>query len=250
MNKKLRHSSLYHHNVILYCLLELFRRANRRIRGNVDDISARIDASFDADLEVIFAQIGSNDGGHGDPIAEIIKQRPRWRGIFVEPVPYALEKLKINYGNEDRFIFENVAISTAHETRPFYYVSRDAETDLNGNLPPWYDQLGSFNPDHISNHLNGILEPYKVVTEINCMPLSALFSRHQVNRLDLLHIDTEGFDFEVLKQLDLQKFSPKIILYEHKHLGLKDRLAAENILHKAGYQLTVYHADTLAILTS
>lgn len=217
--------------------------------GLVDAIPARIAATFDADEEVVFVQIGSNDGAHGDPIAEIIKQRLHWRGIFVEPVPYALDKLKINYGNDDRFIFENAAISTAHETRPFYYVSKQAETDLKGNLPPWYDQLGSFNPDHIGNHLNGILEPYKLTAEIECIPLEALFSKHQVTRLDLLHIDTEGFDFEVLKQLDLKKYSPKIILYEHKHLGEKNRLAAERTLIRAGYKLSVYYADTLAIFT-
>jgi hypothetical protein len=40
-----------------------------------------------------------------------------------------------------------------------------------------------------------------------------LFERHSLNAIDLLHIDTEGADFKVLSQLNLNKYRPKVILH-------------------------------------
>ncbi len=46
-------------------------------------------------------------------------------------------------------------------------------------------------------------------------------NKHNVQEIDILHIDTEGFDYNVLSQIDFIKHKPYIILYENKHLRLK-----------------------------
>ena len=113
----------------------------------------------------IFFQVGSNDGKQGDPLHDIIVNSKNWKGIFIEPVSFLFERLKNNYGNYDRFIFEKQAISTSKSIAEFYYVSERAKIELGNELPYWYDQLGSFNKNHILKYLNGLLEPYIVTVK-------------------------------------------------------------------------------------
>ena len=212
--------------------------------------SEYLDNIFPLNAPVTFAQIGANDGLHGDPLNRHIKQRSNWQGLFVEPVPYAFVRLQKNYGSNPKFKFAQSAINAEKTQRTFYYVSEKAKAALGKELPPWYDQLGSFDKEHILKHLDGKLEPYIVSAELNCMPLQDIFDEHQVTHLDLVHIDTEGFDFEVLKQLDLSRYQPTAVLYEHKHLNLGDQTAAQNLLKAAGYEIKVFGNDTLATKTN
>jgi hypothetical protein len=62
--------------------------------------------------ELSVVVIGANDGPSTDPVFPLLQKHPRWRGAFVEPVPYLFEKLTKSYGVADRFIFVNAAISS------------------------------------------------------------------------------------------------------------------------------------------
>lgn len=197
---------------------------------------------------VRFLQVGSNDGRFGDPIAPLIQAHNDWEGIFVEPVPYAFEGLKRHYGEEQRFTFEKLAVGEGFEEKPFYYVSEQAKMALGSSLPPWYDQLGSFQRAHIVKHLDGVLEPYIVEEKIECVPLSYILEKNDVQRIDLLHIDTEGFDYRVLRQFDIERFRPRVILFEHKHLQAAELRSAYERLLNNRYRIRVLNGDTLAVL--
>jgi FkbM family methyltransferase len=197
--------------------------------------------------QVFFVQVGSNDGRHGDPLNPLVQRHRNWRGIFIEPVGYLFERLKETYKDSDRFVFEQVAIGATEGTERFYYVSPEAKEAI-PDLPDWHDQLGSFNKSHILHHLNGRLEPFIVEQEIQSLPLHHLLDRNRVTKIDLIHIDTEGFDYEVLKQIDFTRYKPSVILYEHSHLGDADANRAETLLRAQGYSLSRYSDDTLALL--
>ena len=96
-----------------------------------------------------------------------------------------------------RFIFENKALSSEPATLEFFYVSESAKNELE-EVPYWYDQLGSFNRQHIVKHLNGQLEPYIVSKKIECDTLMNLIEYHSIETVDLLHIDTEGHDYQII----------------------------------------------------
>jgi FkbM family methyltransferase len=195
-----------------------------------------------ADCNVV--QIGSNDGVTGDPIFRLIMKKTKWNVLLVEPVPYLFEKLKNNYPASPRFHFENAAINDGSK-QPFYFVAKEAGEKLE-NLPAWYDQLGSFNKEHMVKHLNGILEPYIQQTAITGMTLDQLFTKNNVRNLKLLHIDTEGYDWKVLSQLDLKKHAPSIILFEHKHLKDVEVREAKAFLDR-NYQILEFGGDLLCI---
>ncbi len=190
-------------------------------------------------------QIGSNDGKTGDPLNLLFWKNEKWKGLFVEPVPYSFKKLAQNYTDTDRFKLENVAINDG-SIADFYFVRQEAKKDL-PNLPYWYDQLASFKKDHITKELEGVLEPYITSLEIEGVTLKNLLDRNGVETIDLLHIDTEGYDWEILKQLDLQKFRPQFILFEWHHLNPNDMQSAYNFL-KGNYHLFKSGIDMLAVL--
>lgn len=197
--------------------------------------------------QVYFVQVGSNDGTQGDPIHHLVTRHRQWRGIFIEPVPFLFARLKANYGDDARFVFENVAIGEQRGHAQFYYVSEAAKEALGERLPYWYDQLGSFDRNHIVKHLDGLLEPYIVAVELPCVPVQDILDRNAVTRVDLLHIDTEGYDYHVLSQFDFARYCPAVVLYEHKHLSAAVREQAQALMCSHGYQLYVRGADTLAI---
>ncbi len=209
-------------------------------------LSSLIMRRFHGRSSVFFVQIGSNDGINGDPLRELIVGNEEWKGIFVEPVQYAFDRLRSNYTSESRFVFENVAIAEHIGEADFFYVSENAKREL-PNLPYWYDQLGCFNRDHLVKHLNGNLEPFIIKQRVKCETLSSLLHRNRVAKVDLLHIDVEGFDYRVLKQIDFIRYRPEIILFEHEHLNPDDKRSARALLTRSGYTLQQVGSDTVAV---
>ncbi len=194
------------------------------------------------DLNIV--QIGSNDGIMEDPLFQLINKNKKWKVLFVEPVPYLFEKLKHNYKTNSRFIFENVAINDG-SSQVFYSVKEEA-TDEIPALPTWVKGLGSFYKENITKQLNGILKPYIIETKIKGIPLKELFERNRIESLDLLHIDTEGYDWKILSQLDLRKYSPTLILFEYHHLEGFERLESLIFL-KDHYSIHILGFDCLCI---
>jgi FkbM family methyltransferase len=197
--------------------------------------------------KVQIVQIGSNDGVNGDPIYDLLKNNTNWRALFVEPIPYLFERLKKNYGIDDRFTFENVAINDG-SSQIFYSVNEEAKTYL-PNLPVWFDQLGSFNKNNILKHLDGILEPFIKETQLNGMSLNELFNKNHIREITLLHIDTEGYDWKILSQLNLKYIKPKIILVEHKHLNKLEKRSLIDYL-KSDYLVFKLGGDLIGILNN
>ena len=177
--------------------------------------------------QIFSIQIGSNDGMMGDPIYTLLHKTPNWNGLFVEPIPYLFERLKSNYDDREGLIFENAAINSG-ETQPFYWIDPIAKEE-NPDLPPWFDQLGSFKEEHIYGvpEIADILLRYRRTSEIQGLTFQQLLDKHCITGFDVLHIDTEGYDWHVLSQVDLYKYQPRIILYEYKCLPTEEKTLAE-----------------------
>ncbi len=189
-------------------------------------------------------QIGSNDGKTGDPLYPLLQKNKNWKALFVEPVPNSFEKLKHNYPDTNRFRFENVAINEG-KAMPFYWVDAKAKVAI-PNLPYWFDQLGSFNKQHILKHFDGTLAPFMQEKLLEGLTLKTLFERNKITNIDVLHIDTEGYDWNILSQLELSKFTPTFILYEHNHLSDTQRTASIQFL-KNKYYLFDLGIDILSV---
>lgn len=166
----------------------------------------------------------------------------RWSGILIEPVPYCIDRLKRVYTDDKRFTIVQNAVGNTPGVANFYYVSEAAKEAL-PNLPEWYDQLGSFSREHIVRHLNGTLEPFIETAAIDVVPLIDILKSHHVSEITLLHIDTEGFDLEVLKSLGLPKLCPSWIMLEHSQLSAPDRREMLSILRSNDYDVIDLGSD-------
>ncbi len=227
------------------CFPGLYLKIRQSRRTHPASVIERI---LQSKREVIVVQVGSNDGSTGDPIYDLIIDHQEWRGIFIEPVPYLFDRLQKNYGNDPRFIFENVAIADREGKIPFYFINPGAKDELKCHWHDWYEQLGSFQRKHIE-HLLPTEFPSKFITEceVDCLPLSKILALHTITTIDLLHIDTEGYDLQVLLQMDLQQNPPHIILIEHKHLTATDKALMQDLLSKGGFENEDLGSDFLAI---
>lgn len=176
---------------------------------------------FAADETGHAVQIGAHTGQ--DLFKQFLKQRPGFHAILVEPVSHLFEELKRNYPQSlfPSVALEKLAISNAFQIRSFYTISEE----INALAPeiakkfPFYDQLGSFERHHLCKHADGLLDDFVSEQKVTCVPLQALMDKHNLPKLDLLFVDAEGYDGEILMQVSLDRYSPKVIVFEHKHLS-------------------------------
>ena len=65
--------------------------------------------------------------------------------------------------------------------------------------------------------------------------------------IDLLHVDAEGYDFEILKQVDFgASWAPSFIIFEREHFDREMYRQAMHMLRTAGYRCVDVWPDTLA----
>jgi len=189
-----------------------------------------------------FAQFGAFDGLQSDPIHEFVT-RYHWRGLLVEPQPQWFHALRMNYQDQPQLVFENVAVADCEGVRPFFQI-RGGDP----SMPAGIEQLGSFDLRVILKHAGGVprISEFVETIQVRCMTPHALFAKAGLNRVDLLQIDTEGYDFEILKLIDFQSVAPRLIHYEHAHLSNVDHEACLRLLISRGYRLYVGTTDTIA----
>jgi FkbM family methyltransferase len=197
--------------------------------------------------DAFFVEIGANDGVHEDHLRPFV-MAGRWRGIMVEPVPYIFERLARNYAGVDRVTLANVAIAAHDGELPFFHL-RDASAAERADLPGWYDGIGSFDRDALLRHAVDIPDVADRIVEarVPTVTFDALLERHGAPPVDLVVIDTEGYDAEVLRSIDLSVHRPALLVYEHYHLDAQTRADTRAYVEGAGYETMEEGFDTLCI---
>jgi FkbM family methyltransferase len=196
----------------------------------------------------VFVEIGANDGEQHDHLRPMILEH-NWRGVMVEPVPYVFERLQRNYAGIERVALENAAIAERDGCLPFYHLARVPDYESAG-LPQWYDGIGSFSRDAVLDHVRLIpdIEHRLVETEVSCLTFESLCAKHGLSEIDLLLIDTEGYDYEILRHIDFSSYRPALAIYEHYHLDATERSASRAIMQAAGYETMQEGFDTWCLV--
>ena len=195
--------------------------------------------------DATFVQIGAHDGTQLDPLREAVLGSG-WTGVMVEPVPYVFERLAERYGANPRLALENCAIAEHEGVQELHHLPE---------LPPgdaawkWYDALGSFRRDVVLRHDGFVpdIGSQLVATEVPCLTFDGLCARRGLERVDVVQIDTEGYDLVILEQIDLDRYRPDIVVFEHLHLDEDERRRASELLTEAGYDHVRDGMDTLAL---
>lgn len=156
-------------------------------------------------------QIGANDGVRFDELGYFIKsQRPK--SILVEPIKFYFDQLSKNYCDYKNVYLENSAINQNGKIKYIYKVS---EKFLNH-----YDEhilgINSFDKNHLIKH--GVKSSHIAKEEVNSISIKQLFEKYDIRKLDLLYVDTEGYDGNIIINfLETSNLNP-IIIFEYIHI--------------------------------
>ena len=188
--------------------------------------------------DMIVVQIGAHDGMHGDPVMPLIRKY-HWRGLLVEPQPEIFKRLTANYANEPQVACENAAVAHENGHATLYTFKKSPE------LPDHASMLASFNKNALlynGHGYQGEIEELRVPT----FDLDTLLTKHRINHFDLLQIDTEGYDYEIIKLLAYYPYKPEVIHFESAFLNPAAKHECGELLHKMGYRALTIGIDTIA----
>jgi FkbM family methyltransferase len=216
----------------------LLRHPEGELRMQLDFALAQRVALSD---DFYFVQIGAFDGRTDDPLFGWVHAY-RWRGLLVEPQPRYFSQLRENYDGVDGLEFRRAAVGTRRETRTLYTVADDP------GVPHWAGLLASFEREVLLSHRRFLPAIDDLVREepVECIPINELLEEAESDHVDLLLIDVEGYDHELVRALDIERFSPSIIRFEHVHLSSDQHDACLDRLIAHGYKVCLEQNDTLA----
>ncbi len=209
----------------------------------IDLLELAIKAHLHDGNPFFFVQIGANDGRIDDPIYKLISHY-RLKGLLVEPVPDFFESLVANYKDNSQLLFENSAIGNDNGTRSFFKLKND------NPFPPEARGLAGFDKEILLKHerfLPGISQYIETIS-VKTITFQSLIDKYRLTHIDLLLIDTEGYDYEILKMASSTEIRPHIINFEFIHLTPSDYNQSLSLLAKNGYKFIHSKKDTLAIL--
>ena len=203
-------------------MIKLLKQLAKRVLNKLGYRLSRVDQSQFFDLEALlysqvrnttdffFIQIGACDGITFDPIYQFVTiNHKRVRGIVVEPLRDYFKELQHNYQRYPNILPVCVAIHNERKEMTLY------RADPSGihNLPEGTKGISSFNENH--HKRSGTSSDLIIQEKVRCISLAQLLEDYHVEKIDLLQIDTEGYDAQIILNIDFNCIKPKIIRFEH-----------------------------------
>ena len=178
------------------------------------------------DLEVIkcynyksygfFVDIGASDGIEISN-TYLLESRFSWRGICCEPIPSKFEKCVKNRKN-----------SICYNDAVYNQSGLEISFDIANN----HDQLSG-----ISEHMRDSSLVYNNCTTIKVKTISLTDVLDNANAplfIEYMSLDTEGSEFEILKNFNFEKYTFGLIDVEHNYIEPR-RSEIKNLLLSKGY---------------
>ena len=148
-----------------------------------------------------------------------------WHGINIDPTPGCMDAF---HRARQRDVNLELAISDVDEVRHLFVFDEPALNSLSEEL--------SYHRNRNTDYTLGR------EVEVRSRTLADVLAEHlplDVTTIDLLSIDVEGYDLDVLKSNDWDRFRPRVVVIEVLRASLGDLPDAEEIqfLTKRGYRL-------------
>lgn len=220
-----------------------------------NSISSFLDKYSRSKDEVFTLQIGANDGFNHDPIHKFIK-RDKWSGVLVEPQKYVHDTfLKKLHHKSDKIQTINAALGEQDGIMPIYKISFTNErwaTGLTSFIKQaLVEKVDDGSIDILANK-KGIETPksksdYIAEEQIEVIGASTLKNKFKINKVDVLMIDTEGFDYEVIKMLSKVEIKTEVIIFEHSHFSDEDLNSCKDFLNTNDYLFKMINANTIVV---
>jgi len=207
-----------------YRLIEKRALKNDRVLSKHSSLTIKkiLQSIFEENEIKELIQIGANDGLSFDVLNFFIKKYET-KSLLVEPIKENFTLLKENYKNLDFIKFENSAISVNAEISYLYKVDSQHIQKYGSHIPA----IPSFDKKHLINH--GVKNKHIILEKVNSITILDLINKHKINNLDLLFIDTEGYDGKIVNNFLSTVNARPIIIFEYIHI---DNNVYENLINK------------------
>ena len=168
-----------------------------------------------------FLEFGAGNGVYNSNTL-LMEKKFKWKGILVEPANVYYPELK---KNRQCIIEKNCLWSKSNLKLEFIEVDKKIESGMS-TIASYQDQ------DKFSNLRKKKNKKYLV----NTITLMEVLNKHKAPKnIDFMSIDTEGSEFEILKNFDFKKYKFGFISCEHMW-NLKKRSNIYKLLTKNGYE--------------
>ena len=137
--------------------------------------------------------------------------------LLVEPVPHNISAIKENLKEFKNIHLEPVAVASVREIKDFFFVKA---TSINKLKKHWASGIGSFNKNHLLDHRTKrfLIEEDDIdKIPIKTVKFEDLIEKYSITEIDKILIDIEGYEYEILRDMDLKKVQINSILFEYKH---------------------------------
>jgi len=195
--------------------------------------------------EVFVMNIGAMDGVLFDEMIGYTNTY-KFRGIYVEPIPYLFEKLKSNLGEHN--LFENSAISEYDGTIDMMTIDQEAiDKGLVHNC--FYGMSAVYPPKNGlgSEGDKPTVEKYGKIVSVNCITFDSLLKKHQIKNFDVVKVDAEGHDYKIFKQIDLKKFRPNVVRLEWINLESEEKEKIIKTFEENNYKYEINGQDVVGL---
>ena len=200
-----------------------------------------LEINFQKNEKFNFIQVGANDGVSFDFLYDFIIQRDS-QGIVIEPVKDYFSELVLNYVNFPKIVKINKAVHPILKKVTINKISPKAIE----KYPEWVKGIASLDPEH---HKKTFIDSKHILKEeVDADHFMNIINQNLSNKnLDYLQVDTEGFDFEIIKMVDFDNIKPTIIKYESVNLEIEDQKDLIVLLRNNGYYTFNEFGDTIGI---
>lgn len=183
-------------------------------------------------------QIGANDGKIDDFLSPIIKKE-NIKSILIEPIEENFSKLKSVYNDYQNVILENFAIDKIDNEKEIYKVDKKYLKYYGHHIP----YISSFLISHLVKH--GVKKKHIVKDKVKCLSPKTLIEKFNIKKLDLLVIDTEGYDDVILNEfLEIDNIEP-VIIFEWIHIKHSNFIELFKKLREKNYKLLRIEKDLI-----
>lgn len=190
-----------------------------------------------------FVQVGANDGKSFDYLYDFVTVRNSI-GVVIEPIAQYFKELKKNYKDCQNIKCLNVAVHATLSQVVIFKINPEFEQ----LYPDWVRGSASINSTHITNCIANVNFDHLVEELVQAKNINKILEENSLNiNVDYLQIDTEGYDYEVLNQINFNLFKPSIIRYEFVNLTEEEKGKSKILLKAHDYYLFDEGSDKIAI---
>lgn len=184
------------------------------------DEESIINSFFKNKKDGLVVDIGAADGINNSNSRKLILDG--WSALLIEPNPNNFSKLQTLYIENENVNTLNLGCSDTTEDKIKFYIDQNDE----------YEQLSTFSLEQVQK-CKQMYGCDFIEKNIDVVKTSEIFSKNNVTKINFLSVDTESYDYKVIKGIDFDNVEIDLICVEHLNSEL------EKLLEDLNY--TVYH---------